>query len=120
MVVALVLLGCGFLLFLGGMLSAAREIHRERKAGVRVTRPAWNKEDRAALRADRGIVDYRAPRGTGLVIWPLVAVGRPDLAERFLRWRASRSRECWCADDYVCTFCRTVGEAVQPLGRRSL
>lgn len=79
----------GFLLVLGGMLSAAREIHQERKAGHRVTRPGWNREDREALYGPSP-ARYAVPRGTGLILWPLVAVGRPDLAERYMVRRSAR------------------------------
>jgi hypothetical protein len=73
---------CAVLLFLGGMASAWREIRAEKRAGVRVTRPGWNKADRLAL--DRPQDRYKAPRGSS-VMWLLVAVGRPDLAERWAR-----------------------------------
>ncbi len=81
------MLVCALGLFVGGMCSAALEIRAEKRAGVRVTRPGWNAADRAAL--DRPQDRYRAPRGSSLM-WLLVAVGRPDLAERFCRWKAAR------------------------------
>lgn len=52
-VVALVGLALAFVLFLGGMLSAAYEIHRERKAGVPVERPAYA-EARGFIKGLRG------------------------------------------------------------------
>jgi hypothetical protein len=37
--------GLFVLLMIGGFLSAAYEIHRERKAGLVPTRPAWERRD---------------------------------------------------------------------------
>lgn len=85
-VVALTLCLMGLGLFFGGMLSAAREIRAEKAAGVPVTRPGWRKADRDPK--SRG--DYNLPRGTGFVVWPLVAVGRPDLGARYLARREAR------------------------------
>jgi uncharacterized iron-regulated membrane protein len=50
------LIGLFGLLMLAGFVSAAYEIHRERKAGQPVTRPAW--EARAARRAAGGRLAY--------------------------------------------------------------
>jgi hypothetical protein len=77
-----VIVVCALGLFLGGMVSAWREIRAEKRAGVRVTRPGWNRADREAL--NRPQDRYKAPRGSG-VMWLLVAVGRADLAERYAR-----------------------------------
>lgn len=46
--------GIGFVvLFLAGIISAAREIRSEKRAGLPVTRPAWDVEARAQRRSAR-------------------------------------------------------------------
>lgn len=46
-----VLLGLGFLLFLGGIVSAAIECHREKRETGTVTRPGWQRQKRDPARA---------------------------------------------------------------------
>jgi hypothetical protein len=53
--VAVVVIACAALLFLGGLASAWLEIRREKRAGVPVTRPAWEARD-----ARREAGGYRA------------------------------------------------------------
>lgn len=90
-VVASVILLCGVGLFVAGIISAWREIRAEKKAGLPVTRPGWRRADREAR--GRDVEKYAVPRGTGLVLWPLVAVGRADLAESYMRRRGGAHRD---------------------------
>lgn len=67
------LLALFLVLFLGGLCSAAWEIHREKKAGKVPTRPAW--ENRAKRKALGGFAEQIR-----------------------LAWRQARHRDrlCWC------------------------
>lgn len=46
-----VVVACAVVLFLGGMASAWLEIRREKRAGVPVTRPGWERRPRQHARA---------------------------------------------------------------------
>lgn len=67
--------GSALLLFLGGILSAAFEIHKERRAGVPVARPGWHRNPKS---------------GVGPVERVLLLLGAESAAARVNDWRWKR------------------------------
>jgi len=85
---AYVFAGAALLLFLGGMLAASYEHYRDHRDGKRLTFEAWDPAAIRARRAERR--KHSAPRGSS-VMWFLLAVGRPDWAERYAARRFGRA-----------------------------